>query len=803
MIFICRTLQTFCVGLVVLTSLCFLNASPIHAQVVTVPGAAAEAPLTDAQVFYQSWLKTAQRAEGVIDANRASTAALEQLREDLVEFRDRFREAQTENQSRIETLEAQVAALGNAPEEGVDEPQDLAELRRRLTTRLANLRVPRIIAEEAALRANGLVIEVDDIIRERRKTVLLERGPVPINPENWPSAITALQDGINAVLGEVKGQLSSSAVRRNIGATWPSLAISLVIALILLVGGRKLAVKGASYFRNKHWKGTGVWSFVASLLQVFLPYAGIVVITFVIDVSDLLGVRGTLLLLEVPGWALTLLAFRWLSKQLFLSGASSALLPVDPENALKSRSLLDVLALLLVLKDVLGAFEHTTSFSDGALAVLRFPLIVIAALVLLQLRRIGEGQRARDNRDESVSETEAGRTLAAGAGFILNFVRRGAYLLGFVSPILASLGFMAAAEAMIYPAIQTLALIAAFLVLHRFLIDFYGLISGKGAEAKETLGAVLIGFLLSFAAMPLLARVWGVRDADLFDLWRKLLNGFEIGDTRISPTAFITFAVVFFIGYSATRFIQGSLRSSLLPKTKIDPGGQNAIVSGTGYVGIFLAALVAISSAGLDLSSLAIVAGALSVGIGFGLQTIVSNFVSGIILLIERPISKGDWIEVGGMMGYVRDISVRSTRIETFDRTDVIVPNSDLITGTVTNFTRGNTVGRVIVPVGVAYGTDPRRVEAILQEIAQSHPMVLANPAPSVVFQGFGADSLDFEIRAILRDVNWMLTVKSELNYKIAERFTQEQIEIPFAQRDLWIRNPEVLRADDPNSVKR
>ena len=177
------------------------------------------------------------------------------------------------------------------------------------------------------------------------------------------------------------------------------------------------------------------------------------------------------------------------------------------------------------------------------------------------------------------------------------------------------------------------------------------------------------------------------------------------------------------------------------------------------------------------------VAGALSVGIGFGMQQVVSNFVSGIILLVERPIAVGDWIEVGGQQGVVKKMAVRATQIQTFDRTDVIVPNSNLITQPVTNWTRGSLQGRIIVPVTVSHGSDSREVARILHEIAEDQPTVLINPAPAVLLRGIAADGMNFELRAVLSDINGGSGVTSEINHQILARFAAAGVTIAGSSR--------------------
>ena len=766
-----------------LTALALVWAAPLAAQSNGVEAARLAEQM-------QRWQQVAQRAEAAIDAGRASDAALEAVRTELARFRQLFVTARDANADRIRTIHSQLDALGPAPAEGETEASDIAMRRAALNAQLAELRAPGLAAEEAFKQANGLIGEIDQTIAQRRANALLSQGPSPLHPALWPDAVRELSSAMVALSAEARrnwsNEVRQTAMRNNLPAT---LALA-VLGLVLMLRGRVWAAWMGSFLRRLGGRGTGVWSFVVSLGRIAIPVLGLVCLTEAIILTGMVGLRGKLLIENIPIWGLVLLALRWLCERLFSRRDEDALIRFPPEQRAELRLYGTLLAALFVARGILSVVFEIANASDVTTAVAGFPILVIAAAVLFRL-----GHILKRNATPRPTGAEGEQAAAAvGYGRILGLLGQASVLIAVLASVAGAFGYMALATAAIYPAIMTLALLGLLVVLQRFFADVYGWLSGQGDTAREALIPVLIGFVLILLAVPALALIWGTRPAELLEYWAVFNEGVAFGNTRISPTNFMTFAIIFAVGYTVTRLFQSALKTSLLPKTNLDAGGQNAVVSGTGYLGIFLAGIIAITAVGIDLSGLAIVAGALSVGIGFGLQNIVSNFVSGIILLIERPIAEGDWIEVNGNMGYVRDISVRSTRIETFDRTDVIVPNADLVSGTVTNYTRGNTVGRVIVPVGVAYGTDTRKVETILRGVAESHPMVLAVPPPTVVFQGFGADSLNFEIRAILRDVNWSLSVRSDMNHEIARRFVEEGIEIPFAQRDIWIRNPEALR---------
>ncbi|HHJ35473.1 MAG TPA: mechanosensitive ion channel, partial [Gammaproteobacteria bacterium] len=262
----------------------------------------------------------------------------------------------------------------------------------------------------------------------------------------------------------------------------------------------------------------------------------------------------------------------------------------------------------------------------------------------------------------------------------------------------------------------------------------------------------------------LIINSWDYSGGILEQVKSYVIDGFDVGDFRIVPGRILWALLLFGLIIISSSWIRSQLEHNWLKMTTMGQGARDAMVTIIGYIMFIVALLVGLSAAGFDFSNITIIAGALSVGIGFGLQNIVNNFVSGLILLFERPIRKGDWIVVGGTEGYVKDIHIRSTRIQTFDRSDVIVPNSELISNQVTNWVLSNRGGRAIIPIGVAYGTDTERVRDILLAIAEENENVVKSssmPKPLVLFREFGDSSLNFELRVFLHNIDSRLRVVS------------------------------------------
>jgi potassium efflux system protein len=265
--------------------------------------------------------------------------------------------------------------------------------------------------------------------------------------------------------------------------------------------------------------------------------------------------------------------------------------------------------------------------------------------------------------------------------------------------------------------------------------------------------------------------------------------GLDIFGFRLTPG--FVFAVIFVIYWAvqASRAVESVLLNRVLPRYRVEKGVQLSITRLINYAIIFIGFCILLRVLGFELNQLAILGGALGVGIGFGLQAIVNNFVSGLILLFERPIKVGDTIQLGTEFGEVKSLGLRATIVQTFDNAEIVVPNSDLITAQVTNWTLANRKVRVKVPVGVAYGTDVTKVIDILLGCAKENPMVLTTPKPVALFLAFGASSLDFELRLWIPEFLDKLQVLSDLNQDIENEFALNGIEIPFPQSDIHLRS--------------
>jgi small-conductance mechanosensitive channel len=268
------------------------------------------------------------------------------------------------------------------------------------------------------------------------------------------------------------------------------------------------------------------------------------------------------------------------------------------------------------------------------------------------------------------------------------------------------------------------------------------------------------------------------------------------GAVRVSLGDFIAFLVVVWVTFQLSGAVRALLEEDLFARIRLGRGIALALSSLVHYAILLLGFMIGLGALGIDLTRITIIAGALGVGVGFGLQNVVNNFVSGLILLFERPIQVGDSVQLGTLTGEVKRIGIRSSTVRTFEGAEVIVPNASLVSDQVTNWTLSDRMRRIDLDIGIAYGTDPQRVVAVLTEVARTSPGVLPEPAPVVLFLGFGDSALNFQVRAwTARFEEWMKT-RSDIGLAVQRALRAEGIDIPFPQRDVRIvREPDAPRA--------
>jgi len=748
-----------------------------------------EPPSDAATVKAKTVIESSKKA---LELKEVSQQALKKFRGQLAELRDTSQAVVSKGSVEGRTIKAQLDVLGPPPKEGQSESQEIAGRRAQLIETLAKAEEPIRQANEDLQQSEVLIQEFDRRIRDQQAMVLLHRYPTPLLPAAWLTAADELTEYAGRLLRQINTALQEPGEIDRLQGNIPTIVVLVVLGLSVLLVGQPLLVRrlerAAATTSRTRWHR---WTLVAlkSLSRLALPAIGAVALLLIVKLLQTSSPVIIALTEALPIMAAIVVMAHWLGHTVFSpTNAEERLLSFTDQQAQKGFRLCLGFGLLLALGKLIKKMLENYLFSEATVSVLASPFILYSCLLLWQLGRLLlAGSTKKSDPLSLLSPGNEQKTIDSN---FLHFIARLMQGAGLIFPLIVLLGFIKLSQEAIHSLTLTVALLGLALLLYNVVVILIQAILQTG-RTEETdplsLLPVCVIFLLVIAFAPLIAMAWGASIADLREVWRLLTNGVQLGEIRFSLDMVMTLVFVFTFGLFLTRWLQRLLQVSVLPRTKLDKGAQVSMVTGVGYLGLTLAALIAVSSAGLNLSNLAVIAGALSLGIGFGLQTIVSNFVSGVILLIERPITEGDWIEVSGYSGIVRKISVRSTRIETLDRHDVVLPNSDLISGIVKNLTLSSMIGRLILPVGVAYGSDLEKTREILLDAAKSHKAVHAQPPPTVLFVGLGESSLDLELRCFLRNIGEILNVKSDLLFTIYAALNREGIEIPFPQRDIHL----------------
>lgn len=741
--------------------------------------------------------------QGRYDKGRSDTA-----KEMLSKIKGAATAVASDARNALGNLEPQLTALGPEPAEG--QPAESAEVRKKradLSDEIAAQKAKVSLAEATIARIDGLNSSLSQLEADKFVSGVLKRFPLPFMPDTVGSALKESIGVLHALLNS--GPEWWAGISDQQQGTRLTLTVALFMGLALLLAyivkrtvldrfGVDPAIETPSYARRL------LAAFAEGLARGILPSTLLVAVIIRTKTEDSLiaGQFGTLL-----SWACFSIILYILSTAL----PHAVLAPEHPNwrvTRITARNAQSLIVRIhgIALLFAIAVFTANAPFvlpvgesiSGNLISFMTMVLGVPISALLLSLLQPSLWERGEDDQVEdhdAASMPDGAKVVHAARSRFWDLLRIAMALSATASVFAVLSGYANLTQYLIGALVGTGLIVSLLYLVRGFLreVDDLAIESGfvrdrlkwstKTRRWFRFWVRAVIDLIILAVGVFMVLPIWGVPGEYVRSWADTALTGFKVGNVTISITDIFLGIAIFTVILAIFRAFKQTLADRILPETEIDPGLRHSISTGVGYIGFVIALAVAIMVMGIDLSGIAIIAGALSVGIGFGLQNVVNNFVSGLILLIERPVKVGDWVVVGATEGTVKQINVRSTEIETFSRASVIIPNADILSSSVTNWTHKDKYGRIELPIGVAYGTDTRKVESILLDIAKSHQKVLRWPAPFVVFMNFGASSLDFELRCYTDDVLYRLLISSDLRHEIAKRFEAEGIEIPFPQR--------------------
>lgn len=693
--------------------------------------------------------------------------------------------------SRAEELRAQLESLGPAPESGAPgESPEIKTRRAQLSKALAD--------QEGQIKQCALfIIRSESALRriatrqlERRTDDLRVQLPPPYELSTWLNA------GSQVV--SITQQLQRREVVKEGKSNLIVLPLVVLGTYVAVVLGRKLrlriqqrygrdpAIARPSYGRR--WIAAAVEGISGGLIPVVLIIILLSALWWLV-VDRFVDV-------PLPWGLLTAIVFYLIAAALVRAAFSPDLpnwrvSPVSEEASAKIGWRLNALALVFAINMAVSTFFNQIYEPNEFLSLHSFVLNLFLALVLLSLLPAKLWQTAQHAPEwfEEGTRRAPAAALSAYPRVLLGIIA--------VTALAANaLGYAALADYLLHNTLYTLLMVGSMVALRAALREVFAhLISGASGFAlavKRTLalseqgsrminvwGLAGIDLLLVLSGVLAGLIFWGIPPRDLLEWLLSIFKGVTVGSYRFSLGDMVLAVAVFVALLIVTRLVQRFLEFRLLPNTRLDIGVRTAITSGLGYVGVGVALLAAVSTLGINLTGLAVVAGALSVGIGFGLQNIVNNFISGIILLIERPVKVGDIVAVKEHEGVIRHIRVRSTEIETGQRASVIIPNADLLQSAVVNWTHRDRTSRVEIRLTVAYNADLDKVETLLLTCARQHPRVSRYPEPVVLVNNFNDRGVELQLGFHLADIDDKNRVGSEVRKAILRALAMHGIDIP------------------------